>query len=200
MSKAPHYLYMRIIALVINWTRCHQSFRFVSAYDLWEGWGVVCLSSEWANKVVQRWEPPPQGVLKINFDGACFGNPGPAGVGGLCRDDAGKILWSFWGPLGVTDATEAEVQAAFNGIKKVSMDCPKSVIVEGNSFNVIRWLRGGMAPPWRFLDLFDEMEDILVESDIELIHVRRSANEKADALARRGVVCISMNWSDQFPI
>ncbi|XP_077242065.1 uncharacterized protein LOC143882471 [Tasmannia lanceolata] len=176
------------------------SFRFVSAFDLWEGWGVVCLSSEWANKVVQRWEPPPQGVLKIKFDGACFGNPGPAGVGGLCRDDAGKVLWSFWGPLGVTDATEAEVQAAFNGIKKVSRDRPKSVIVEGDSFNVIRWLRGGMAPPWRFLDLFDEMEDILVESNIELIHVRRSANGKTDALARRGVVCMSMNWSDQFPI
>ncbi|XP_077217829.1 uncharacterized protein LOC143852327 [Tasmannia lanceolata] len=127
-------------------------------------------------------------------------NPGPAGVGGLCRDDAGKVLWAFWGPLVVTGATEAEVQAVFNGIKKVGRDCLKSVIVEGDSFNVIRWLRGGVAPPWRFLDLFDEMKDILAESDIELIHVRRSANEKADALARRGVVCNSMNWSDQFPI
>ncbi|XP_077240382.1 uncharacterized protein LOC143881282 [Tasmannia lanceolata] len=175
---------------------CH----LVGAFDLWEGWGVVCLSSEWANKVEQRWEPPPEGVLKTNFDGACFGNPGPAGVEGLCRDDAGMVLSTFWGPLGVTDAKEAEVQAAFNDIKKVSKDHLKRVIVKVDSFNVIRWLRGGVVPSRRFLDLFDEMEDILAESDIELIHVRRSANEKADALARRGVVCNSVNWFDQFPI
>jgi len=30
-----------------------------------------------------KWEPPPQGTLKLNFDGEFKGNPGEAGFGGV---------------------------------------------------------------------------------------------------------------------
>jgi hypothetical protein len=34
----------------------------------------------------EKWEPPPQGFIKLNYDGASKGNPGQAGAGGLFRD------------------------------------------------------------------------------------------------------------------
>lgn len=34
-----------------------------------------------------KWFKPPQGYVKINTDGSCYGNPGPAAVGGLFRND-----------------------------------------------------------------------------------------------------------------
>ncbi|XP_077225823.1 uncharacterized protein LOC143859035 [Tasmannia lanceolata] len=190
---------MRIIAVAIAWTRCHPSFRFVSAYDLWEGWREVCFSSERANIIVHSWEPPPNGMLKLNFDGACFGNPGLAGVGGLCREDSGKVLWAFCGPIGECNVTEAEVKAAFQGLKTIRRDSLKNLIIEGHSLNVIRWLKGGVVPPWRFLALFDEMEEIIADSNIELNHVWRSANEKEDLLARRGVGSDFLRWFDHLP-
>jgi len=33
---------------------------------------------------------PPDGFIKLNFDGASKGNPGPAGIGGLFRDIVGN--------------------------------------------------------------------------------------------------------------
>ncbi|XP_077228667.1 uncharacterized protein LOC143861667 [Tasmannia lanceolata] len=190
---------MRIIALVISWVRCLPSFVFVSAFDLWKHWTEVCSSSERKINIVQRWEPPMLGMLKINFDGACFGNPGPAGVGGLCCDEFGEILWAFSGPIGVCDSSEAEVKAAYFGIKKLSKKVLDHIIVKGDSLNVIRWLKGGVAPPWRFLALFDEIEDFVAGSAIVFNHVWRSANEKADVLTKQGVGRESIIWFDLLP-
>lgn len=36
-----------------------------------------------------RWECPPRGWMKINFDGASKGNPGTAGCGVVLRDEGG---------------------------------------------------------------------------------------------------------------
>ncbi|XP_077239686.1 uncharacterized protein LOC143880579 [Tasmannia lanceolata] len=187
---------MRIIALVISWVRCLSSFLFISAFDLWEHWREVCSSTERKINIVQRWKPPMLGMLKINFDGACFGNPGPAGVGGLCRDE---IPWVFSGPIGVCDSSEAEVKEAYFGIKKLSREVLDHIIVERDSLNVIRWLKDGAVPPWRFLVSFDEIEDFVAGSAIVFNHVWRSANEKADVLAKQGVGRESILWFDHLP-
>ncbi|XP_077249126.1 uncharacterized protein LOC143888564 [Tasmannia lanceolata] len=186
-------------ALVISWVRCLPSFLYVSAFDLWEHWMEVCFSTERKINIVQRCEPLMLGMLKINFDGAFFGNPGTAGVGGLCRDEFGEILWAFSGPIGVCDSSEAEVKAAYFGIKKLSREVLDHIIVEGDSLNVIRWLKSGVAPPWRFLALFDEIEDFVAGSAIVFNHVWRSANEKEDGLAKQRVGRESILWFDHLP-
>lgn len=44
-----------------------------------------------------KWEPPPQGTLKLNFDGASKGNPGEAGFGSVVRNSDGHIMGLQWG-------------------------------------------------------------------------------------------------------
>ncbi|XP_077231488.1 uncharacterized protein LOC143864444 [Tasmannia lanceolata] len=174
-------------------------FQFVSAFDLWEGWRIVCWEGVSREKIVQRWEAPPEGYLKINFDGSGLGNPGPAGIGGLARDSTGVVSWAFVGPIGTSDSSEAEVKAAFQGIKHMGRDIFDKVIVEGDSSNVISWLSGKIAPPWRFLSFFEEIADLVSGSSIVFKFVRRSANGEADSLARSGVHKEGLELFDYLP-
>ncbi|XP_077241786.1 uncharacterized protein LOC143882203 [Tasmannia lanceolata] len=174
-------------------------FQFVLAFDLWEGWRIVCWEGVRREKIVQRWEAPPEGYLKINFDGSSLGNPGPAGIGGLARNSAGVVSWAFAGPIGRSDSSEAEVKAAFQGIHRLSKDMFDKVIVEGDSSNVISWLSGKIAPPWRFLSFFEEIADLVSASSIVFKFVRRSANGEADSLARSGVHKEGLEWFDHLP-
>ncbi|XP_077252684.1 uncharacterized protein LOC143892103 [Tasmannia lanceolata] len=96
-NRSPYRLYINTIALTISWAKCLSPFRFVSAFNLWEGWRVVCFSGESRSQVVQEWEAPPIGWMKLNFDGSSLGNPGPAGIGGLYCDFRGIPFGLIWG-------------------------------------------------------------------------------------------------------
>ena len=47
-----------------------------------------------------HWDPPPEKVFKLNFDGASMGNSRPVGYGGVCRDANGKVLAIYLGAIG----------------------------------------------------------------------------------------------------
>ncbi|XP_077249299.1 uncharacterized protein LOC143888774 [Tasmannia lanceolata] len=180
-------------------TICNSSSSDKDIIDLWEGWHIVCLEGLQREKPSLKWEAPPDGHIKLNFDGSCLGNPGPAGVGGLCRDSRGVVSWAFAGPIGISDSTEVEVRAAYQGIKRLSLDSYDRTIVEGDSSNVIGWLSGQVVPPWRFLNYFEEIHDLIEESSIVCKHVRREANGEADSLARSGVFKEGLEWFDFLP-
>ncbi|XP_077251403.1 uncharacterized protein LOC143890566 [Tasmannia lanceolata] len=183
----------------LGWVEVIPCFKFVSAYELWEGWLVVCFNEEKKQKIVHEWAPLDTGFLKLNFDWSSLGNPGPAGIGGVLRNDRGELIWAFAGPIGVTDSTEAEVRAAHQGIKLFVNERLSNVVIEGDSPNVIRWLNGAGSHPWRFDYHFDEMLDWMRSSTFLFRHVRRSANSMADALARDGVTLKDLAHYDSLP-
>jgi hypothetical protein len=43
-----------------------------------------------------KWDPPLGGFIKIHFDGASKGNPGPMGLGGAFINDKGIFYGSMW--------------------------------------------------------------------------------------------------------
>ncbi|XP_077234220.1 uncharacterized protein LOC143876406 [Tasmannia lanceolata] len=197
--RSPYWIYIQVVAAVISWARSLPLFRFVSAYALWEGWSTICMES--VNKVKSRpsWSPPPPGSLKLNFDGSSIGNPGAAGVGGLCRNHKGEVIWAYSGPLGYADSSEAEVRAIHSGILSMPrLECD-SLIVEGDSVNVISWLSGDASPPWRFVHFFEEIEDRGKGYSMVFQHVRRSANVAADSLAKSGVSRAELECFDYLP-
>ena len=49
--------------------------------------------------------------LKFNVDGSAYGNPGPAGCGGILHNERGRILALFSSSLGILDPNIAEVMA-----------------------------------------------------------------------------------------
>lgn len=63
------------------------------------------------NKVVKRihWEKPEKGWAKLNSDGASSGNSGPAGCGGLIRNEKGEWKVGFAKKIGVTNNFIAEL-------------------------------------------------------------------------------------------
>lgn len=56
---------------------------------------------------------PGEHIIKMNFDGASKGNPGPTGLGGVFRDSKRKTRWVFaeWG--GEMTNNEAELLAVY---------------------------------------------------------------------------------------
>lgn len=55
------------------------------------------------------WEPPPAKTWKWNVDGSAKGKPGPAGIGGVLRDDKGICLAKFATFVGVRVRTGISV-------------------------------------------------------------------------------------------
>ena len=55
------------------------------------------------------WQRPDSGWTKLNTDGASKGNPGPAGAGGIFRDNHGNPILAFQDYIGPASNTFAEL-------------------------------------------------------------------------------------------
>ena len=69
--------------------------------------------SSWKLVVSPRSSPnwyyvPPEGFIKLNFDGASKGNPGEVGFGGLFRDSQHRIKIIYETDCGYASNNEAE--------------------------------------------------------------------------------------------
>lgn len=58
-----------------------------------------------------------EGGLKFNVDGSARGKPGPAGVGGVHRNDQGAVLVLFSKNVGLMESNEAEVVAILEALR-----------------------------------------------------------------------------------
>jgi hypothetical protein len=78
-----------------------RDLRILEAFQLKEGRNPNQVRRLPQLQVGERnWKPPPEGSLKLNFDGASKGNPGRTGTGGVIRDSQGKIIRLYTGSLG----------------------------------------------------------------------------------------------------
>ena len=95
-----------------------------------------------------KWEPPPSGWFKLNFDGAARGNPGIAGIGCIVNDDGGKWIGKLASPIPPTTNNMAELEAVHKGIQIcISLGVTK-VIIEGDSQIILNALRKRETPNW----------------------------------------------------
>ncbi|XP_074305989.1 uncharacterized protein LOC141641217 [Silene latifolia] len=65
-----------------------------------------------------RWNTPPHGWVFLNTDGASKGNPGPAGCGGILRDETGDFLSAYNFLGGICTSMRAEMHALVVGLKQ----------------------------------------------------------------------------------
>lgn len=68
------------------------------------------------NEKEVRWEKPHNNWVKLNFDGACRGNPGQAGFGVVIRNKDGNVVFGTYGYIGHAINNEAEIRAIEFGL------------------------------------------------------------------------------------
>ncbi|MDB5991031.1 MAG: rnhA [Herbaspirillum sp.] len=137
--------------------------------------------------------------VEIFTDGACKGNPGPGGWGAVLVA-GGHEKELFGGELGTTN-NRMELLAVIEALKALSRPC--EVIVHTDSQYVQKgiseWIHGWKARGWKTaarapvknVDLWQQLDAAQARHKIEWRWVRGHSghvgNERADALANRGV-------------
>lgn len=139
--------------------------------------------------------------IKIYTDGACKGNPGPGGWGVLfLGGDKEKEL--FGGELATTN-NRMELTAVIEALTALKRPCHVSLYMDSEYVRkgITEWIHGWKARGWRTaakqpvknVDLWQKLDALVAASEhkIDWLWVKGHAgdpgNERADALANRGV-------------
>lgn len=140
--------------------------------------------------------------VDIYTDGACKGNPGPGGWGALLR--YGEHERELYGGEAQTTNNRMELTAVIRALEalkresRVVVHTDSQYVQKGISEWLPSWKRRGWMTsdrkPVRNADLWRELDQLATRHQIEWRWVRGHAghveNERADALANRGVASI----------
>ena len=128
-------------------------------------------------------------MLRIWIDGAARGNPGPASAGVVIEDGAGKTLLDEGYRLGETTNNVAEYTALLKALEAAAGLEAKTLKIHSDSELLVKQVNGLYrvkhpnlkplhAQAMKGIDGFDS---------VELVHVRREFNTRADAAANRAL-------------
>ena len=137
----------------------------------------------------------------IYTDGACKGNPGPGGWGALLRSGAlEKEL--FGGELGTTN-NRMELLAVIQALAALKKPCQVALYLDSQYVRqgITEWIAGWKARGWRTaskqpvknVDLWQQLDALVGGAGHRIRwhwvrgHTGHEGNERADALANRGV-------------
>lgn len=137
--------------------------------------------------------------VRIYTDGACKGNPGPGGWGALMQFD-GREKELYGGESGTTN-NRMELTAVIRALEALKRPCEidlytdSQYVQKGISEWISSWKRRGWKTadkkPVKNVDLWLELDRLAGAHDIRWHWVRGHAghleNERADALANRGI-------------
>lgn len=137
--------------------------------------------------------------VEVFTDGACSGNPGPGGWGAILR--AGRHEKEIWGGEPETTNNRMELTAVIRALETLKR--PSRVRVHTDSQYVQKgiseWIHGWKKRGWitasrapvKNVDLWKALDALAGTHRVDWIWVRGHAghveNERADALARKGV-------------
>jgi ribonuclease HI len=127
--------------------------------------------------------------LTIYTDGAARGNPGPAAIGVVLKDEKGNTVATVSRRLAPTTNNQAEYQAIIAGLERAVSLGAKSAAVKSDSELVVRQINGqfkikntALRPLYqRVVQLIGSLESFSIS------YIPREQNRQADALANRAL-------------
>jgi ribonuclease HI len=127
--------------------------------------------------------------VTIYADGAARGNPGPASIGVVIKDESDNKVAEISNHIGTATNNQAEYLAIIAGLEKVISLGYKNVIVKADSELVIMQINGlykirntALRPLYqKVVQLTGSLENVL------LTYIPREQNADADALANRAL-------------
>ena len=137
--------------------------------------------------------------VKIYADGACKGNPGPGGWGALLV--TGATEKELFGGEPDTTNNRMELTAAIRGLDALTRPCEVDIFTDSQYVQkgMTEWVHSWKRRGWRTadkqavknVDLWQQLEAAAARHKVRWHWVRGHAghveNERADALANRGV-------------
>ena len=127
--------------------------------------------------------------LTVNVDGGARGNPGPAAIGAVLRDEDGEVLAERGERIGRATNNVAEYKALLAGIELAAANGATELELVGDSELIVRQVEGkykvknaGMK------ELHAEVKAALLPFERWSIrHVRREQNADADRLVNQAL-------------
>jgi len=137
--------------------------------------------------------------IDIYTDGACKGNPGPGGWGAMLRTGA-HVKELFGGEANTTN-NRMELKAVIEALNALNKPCTVTVHTDSQYVQkgISEWIHGWKARGWKTaakapvknVDLWQALDAAQACHTIEWRwvkgHAGHEGNERADALANRGV-------------
>ena len=139
--------------------------------------------------------------IEMYTDGACKGNPGPGGWGVLLR--APGLEKELLGGEPLTTNNRMELTAVIEGLQALKRPCEVDLYLDSQYVRqgITEWVAGWKARGWRTstkqpvknVDLWQKLDALVAESGHRIQwhwvrgHAGHEGNERADALANRGV-------------
>ena len=140
-------------------------------------------------------------TVDIYTDGACSGNPGPGGWGAVLQYGS-HVREVYGGDAGPTTNNRMELTAAIEALNRLTRPAPVRLHTDSTYLRdgITRWLRGWRRNGWltadrkpvKNVDLWQRLSTAVERHTVDWIWVKGHAgdpgNERADALANRGMV------------
>lgn len=138
-------------------------------------------------------------LVTIYTDGACSGNPGPGGWGAILI--SGERERDLWGGESPTTNNRMELMAAIEALEALKKPCLVDLHTDSQYLRdgITKWINSWKARGWRTADrspvknedLWRRLDAARTRHDVRWHWVKGHSghplNERADALARRGV-------------
>ncbi len=142
---------------------------------------------------------PYEAKIELYTDGACSGNPGPGGWGVLLR--MGQHEKELFGGESATTNNRMELMAVIEGLRALKRPVKAEIYTDSQYVmkGMNEWIKGWKARGWKTaskepvknVDLWQALDSECARHELKWHWVKGHAghveNERADALARRGV-------------
>jgi len=128
-------------------------------------------------------------------DGAARGNPGPAAIGVILKDETGNVVARISRRLGATTNNQAEYQAIIVALEKAISLGARQVLLKSDSELVVKQINGNYKIKNTALrPLYQKVVQLIgsLES-ISITYIPREQNAVADALANKALDSILNN-------
>jgi ribonuclease HI len=127
--------------------------------------------------------------VEIFIDGAARGNPGPAGIGVVIKDESKKTVKEFYKYIGAATNNVAEYNALVYGLQEAHMLGAEEVKLNLDSELVAQQLKGEFrVKDPKIKPLFDQAIHLINGfKKFEVQHIPREENKEADKLANKAI-------------